>query len=202
MTETLHAETIDCGLTVTATHSTPGALRLHYSVQNLSSLPLYLCNLLWRDVKINAATQQEEFEIQPNLAYIRATNDSVSVGMTVIDFPISDGIKIFHIPCLTRLVPNEVYEAQVELLLPLVPYRPVASAFQPKPLTDHRLIFELGFFSGTSEVEAHISQVNTTEGFAYTIESFLSKSQIIVSVGPFQTPVAVDTANKERVLWD
>ncbi|MBC7921870.1 MAG: hypothetical protein H7Z75_12375 [Ferruginibacter sp.] len=202
MNETLHAETNDCALTVTAGRSTTDVLRLHYRIDNPSPFPLYVCNLFWENTRMDAATQQEELEIQPQLAHVQVTNNGVQVAMRVIDLPVSDGIKIFFIPCLTRIVPNHVYEADLELPLPLVPYAALNGNTDQSSLAYQALTVEAGYFLGTEQLERYINEVATTDGVAYALEPFASKSQTILSVGPFHDLVAVSNKPSKVELWD
>lgn len=198
MNETLHAGTADCKLTVTAIRSTPNVLQLRYKIHNQSSLPLFICNLFWKS-QLEASTKQEKISIQPNAAHVDMLGECVSVGLIVVDVPISDGVKIFMIPYLTRVEPNQEYEANLELALPLSPYSRLTYITQEGAPSSKELKFEMGYFIGTAQVEKYLSKANVSQVDAYTIESFAAKDQFIISVGPFHNLVQVGVP---QTLWD
>ena len=191
MSHTLHTEDAACALTVTATQSANETLRLEYSILNRTAEPLYLCNLFWRDSRVNPTTRKEEFEVSRNDAYLKIENNHLRVALSTISAAISDGTGIRFTPLLTRVEPGQQFTSSLALPLPLVPYLKadnVAPAGVPISMS---LYFEVGYFLGNFTTEKQISPVTTAEGTAYQIAPFLASNQQLIAAGPFGEPVAV-----------
>jgi hypothetical protein len=191
MSQTLHTENAACALTVTATLLAPESIRLEYSVLNRTVEPLYLCNLFWNDSRINPATLEEEFEVNPNDAYLRIEADHLKVALSTIKVDISDGIGIRFIPLLTRVEPQQQFAASLSLALPLAPYRKTKTATPADGPLLLPLYFELGYFLGDAHTQEHIRPANTGRGNAYQITPFLFSNQQLIAAGPFNEAVAV-----------
>lgn len=190
MSQTLHTENAACALTVTASHLAGKLLRLHYRITNHTAEPLYLCNLFWKDSRIDPATGAEQFEISPHDAYVRLDAHRLYVALSVMKVALTDGSGVHFIPCLTRIESNQSFAATLDLPLPLAPYLKSAAI----PANAHVLLplyFELGYFPSHIETEKYLSPVATDAGPAYQLAPFLSGSQQLIATGPFSEPVTV-----------
>ena len=191
MSQTLHTENATCALTVTATPLANETLRLEYSILNRSAEPLYLCNLFWKDSRVNPTTRKEEFDVSRSDAYLEIENNHLKVALSAIKAAISDGIGIRFIPLLTRVEPGQQFTSSLDLALPLAPYLKANNAAPADGPVLMPLYFELGYFPGNASTEKQISPAITAEGNAYQIAPFLASSQQLIAAGPFGEPVAV-----------
>ncbi|RZK32290.1 MAG: hypothetical protein EOO61_17060 [Hymenobacter sp.] len=202
MNESVRAETAECTLTVTITNLGTEAIRISYQVVNNSALPLYLCNQFWENTQFNPVTRQELFEVLPNLAHIQATANQVAVRLALVDLPISDGAKIFFLPCLTRLAAAQQHVAHLDLVLPLIPYGQLAQPVTMPPI-ELALHVELGYFIGDTLTEKYMDEVTTTQGLAYTLAPFEAHKQLLITTKSFEKPVpVVEKSTATRVPWN
>jgi hypothetical protein len=190
MSQTLHTENAACALTVTLTPLATNSIRLEYSVINRTAEPLYLCNLFWKDSRINPATREEEFEVSPNDAYVGLEGDQLKVALSTIKVDISDGLRVRFIPLLTRVEPLQQFAGSLSLALPLAPYLKTNNA-TPAGGPVLPLHFELGYFLGDTPTQEQIQPAITSGGNAYQVTPFLFSSQQLIAAGPFSEAVAV-----------
>jgi hypothetical protein len=191
MSQTLHTENAACALTVTLTPLATDSIRLEYNVLNRSAEPLYLCNLFWKDSRVNPATREEEFEVSPNDAYVRLEGDQLNVALSTIKVNISDGLGVRFIPLLTRLEPRQQFAGSLSLALPLAPYLKTKNATPAGGPVLLPLHFELGYFLGDAPTQEQIQPAITGGGNAYQVTPFLFSSQQLIAAGPFSEAVAV-----------
>jgi hypothetical protein len=191
MSQTLHTENAACALTVTLTLLATESIRLEYSVLNRTAEPLYLCNLFWKDSRINPTTREEQFEVSPNDVYVRIEDDHLKVALSTIKVDISDGIGVRFIPLLTRVEPQRQFMASFSLALPLAPYLKTKNATPAGGPVLLPLHFELGYFLGDAPTQEQIKPAITGSGNAYQVTPFLFSSQQLIAAGPFSEAVAV-----------
>lgn len=189
--QTLHVVGPDCTLDVSIARPTFTTLRIRYEVRNTTDLPLYLCNRLYKTIRRDPDTAAGVYEVQPNLANVQVAAGQVVVGKAVVDVPEWIFVEALQIPCLSRVLPGELFAETVDLSLPLMPYTvydysPVQGAAVLYPL-----MVELGYFLASAYTEGFITTVNTPAGPAYHIDPFPASDQSIIAAGPFAKPVAV-----------
>lgn len=189
--ETLTTTNAECALVITATHPSATTVRLRYRVRNLSSLPMYLCNQLYKDVQRHPSTGAAVFMVQPNLANVQLEGQRVTVGKTVVDVPDWMFVEALQMPCLSRLLPGEEFEEVVELPLPLMPYTVYDYSASQGPLVDCQLQFQLGYFLASPYTESLVTTASTPAGPAYSIGPFPASEQSLITSGPFAETVPV-----------
>ena len=181
----------DCTLEVAVTYPLPDVLRLRYRVHNISALPLYLCNQLYKTITRDRATGELIYGVLSNLANVRLEAEHVVVGKTVVDVPEWMFVESHQIPCLSRLLPGEEWEETFDLALPLMPY----TVYDYSPLTGkpvaRKLLFELGYFLASPHTESFITSVRTPFGSAFYIDAFPASEQSLLVAGPLTEPVFV-----------
>lgn len=189
--ETLTVAGSDCTLEVAVTYPLPNVLRLRYRVHNISALPLYLCNQLYKTITRDRATGELVYGVLSNLANVRLEAERVVVGKTVVDVPEWMFVEAHQIPCLSRLLPGEEWEETFDLALPLMPY--TVYDYSPsagKPVA-RKLLFELGYFLASPRTESFITSVRTPFGSAFYIDAFPASEQSLLVAGSWTEPVFV-----------
>ena len=192
-TETLTTQNADCALTVTADLTQPGVLRLRYEVRNTGALPLYFLNQLWRNIRRDARTNQQVFEVLPDLVNIEVTPETVLVHKAVVDVPYGLLVEVRRIPCLAHVAPGAAYAETLTLPLPLQPYTPYESDGATGPVVSRALRVELGYLRGLPHVVQLLEPVTTPTGTAFYLDAFPARQQSIIGAGPFQAPVLTAT---------
>ncbi|MBC7921871.1 MAG: hypothetical protein H7Z75_12380 [Ferruginibacter sp.] len=187
--ESLTSQSADCTLTVTFTHSVPDVLRLIYSVHNHGTSALYLCNQLYSVPEENSSTTQRAIAVLPNLVHVQVVDEGVKVEKSITNLSFHDGVSVLDIPCLTRLEPGQDHEQALDLSLPLVPYKVHSSRPSPLPPAPLPLLFELGYFIDSRELQPFVREVKTVAGSAYCLEPFMAGKQQLIAVGPFHQHV-------------
>ncbi|HET9502280.1 MAG TPA: hypothetical protein VFO93_01980 [Hymenobacter sp.] len=191
MNETLTTRNADCQLTVTATYQEGGALGLHYEVQNLGPLTLYVCHQLSEPAAADAAGPPPP--INHNLVHVQVEPAGVHLDKALMDLSFRDGIRVLDIPFLTQVLPGQSHAQALSLAVPLLPYRALGGRPEQAPPVRLPVLFSLGYFKGgdgitASEVAANIYQIATSH----------SQEQQVLTVGPFQELVPVANATPSR----
>jgi hypothetical protein len=197
MPETLTYQNAACEATVTVAHPAADVLHIAYRILNRGTEPLYLCNQLLQSS--DPAIGQQPALVSSQAAHVQVDAAGVQVQQAIVDVSVREGIRVLDIPYLTHLPPGQHYEQTLVLPLPLIPAkvhgtRPAQSPAAPLPLR-----VTLGYFVGSPDFAAHTQAVATSLGMAYQVEGFLSNTQQLVTVGPFQAavPVANTTAGPD-----
>lgn len=194
LSETMTAFTTGCEVEITLTHLTADVLRIHYSVRNTSTLPLYLFNQLYKVPYRHPDTQTLVYKVDPNLVNVQLDAAHVKVSKAVATLPDWVFVEALHTPCLSRVLPNETFKEIIELSLPLMPY----TIYEPSPATGlaitRPLLFELGYILASPYTETFITAVETPTSPAFYIEAFPAQEQSLISVSPFKNPVTVIAA--------
>jgi hypothetical protein len=191
--ETLRAENDNGLLTVTVTHSTAEVLNLHYQFYNRSALPIYLLNQLWDTIGTHSTTGQSIFRVSPKLANIEVGTDNVKVSKAVVDVPYGTLVELWHLPCLARVAPSGRYEEMVELPYPLRPYTPYEPEVELGEVVSRKLHFGLGYIVGEADIESTLCPVATAAGSSFYLHGLLAKDQLLLTTGPFEAPVLVNS---------
>lgn len=189
--DTRMTTTAECALVVTVTYPSAAAMRLHYRVRNLSLLPMYLCNQLYKEVQRHPATGEAVFMVQPSLANVQLEGQRVTVGKTVVDVPDWMFVEALQMPCLSRLLPGEELEEVVDLPSPLVPYTVYDYSAPQGLLVQCQLQFQLGYFLASPYTESLITTASTPTGYAYRIGPFPASEQSLITSGLFAESVPV-----------
>jgi hypothetical protein len=197
MPETLTYQNAACEATVTVAHPAADVLHVAYRVLNRGAEPLYLCNQLLQGEA--PASGQLPAPVSSQAAHVQVDATGAQVLQAIVDVSVREGIRVLDIPYLTLLPPGQHYEQTLVLPLPLVPAkvhgaRPAPAAAAPLPLR-----LTLGYFVGSPAFAAQAQEVATSLGTAYRVDDFLSNTQQLLTVGPFQAavPVANTTAGPD-----
>lgn len=190
--ETLSTENAECMLTVAISFPEPQTLQLRYHVRNNDTLPLYLLNQLWQDVRRNPATNQQQAEVPPNLVNIVAHPDLVKISKSIPEIPFGLLVEVPYMPLMLRLEPGADYTQTILLPVPLRPYTTYESNLPDGPLVSRHLYFELGYLRGLPHVTDATTQLATTTGDTiFSTSHFPAKHQSTIAVGPFREALPV-----------
>jgi hypothetical protein len=187
MPETLTYQNAACEATLTVAHPAADVLHIVYRIRNRGAEPLYLCNQLLQD----PTSGHEAVQVSSQAAHVQVDDTGVQVLQAVVDVSVREGIRVLDIPYLTLLPPGQHYEQTLVLPLPLVPAKVHGARPAQSPAALLPLRVTLGYFVGSPAFAAHAQAVATSLGTAYRIEDFLSNTQQLLTVGPFQAAVSV-----------
>ena len=196
MNETLSVRNADCLLLVTATYPAPGRLSLRYHMHNHGPLALYLSTQLAPPTASNGAAPPPP---DPNQVHIQVEPAGVHLDKALMDLSFREDLRVLDIPYLTQVLPGHSFEQTLSLALPLHPYRVHGSrAGQASPVA-LPLRFSLGYFKG----EAGITTCEPADGLpagTYQVAPSHSRTQQVLTAGPFQEPVPVANATPSAEL--
>jgi hypothetical protein len=191
--ETLRTENADSTLTVAVSFPTANILRLHYEFVNTGALPIFLFNQLWDTVGTDPATGQSVFRVLPNLANVAVNADAVTVSKAVVDVPYGLLVETWHLPCLAQVAPGARHAETVELQYPLRPYTPYEPEVELGAVVSRALHFELGYLMGNDATVHTLRPVATATGPAFYLHGLPAKDQRMLTTGPFQASVLVNS---------
>ncbi|RZK33936.1 MAG: hypothetical protein EOO57_12170 [Hymenobacter sp.] len=196
MDETVTAHNADCTLTVTATYQPGAALRLRHQLLNFSAWPLYVCSQL---PELTSPTGPDESVIwlRPGLVHIEVEPQGVQLAKASRDLSFHDGIRALAIPHLSAVQPGQTLEQEIEVAVPMQPYRAFGKRPGQAPAIPLALWFTLGYFRGTPELVAGLTVVQAGPPGTYEVDFTQSWQEVRVAVGPFSelVPVANATPN-------
>ena len=191
-TETLSAENTECALTATISFPQPETLQLTYHVRNNDTVPLYLLNQLWQDIRRNPATNQPQAEVPSNLVNIVARDEWVKISKAIPEIPFGLLVEVPYMPGMLRLEPGADFTQTITLPVPLRPYTTYESNLPDGPLVTRLLHFELGYLRGLAHVVEAATPLATTTGEAiFSTPHFPAKHQSVIAVGPFREALPV-----------
>jgi len=190
--ETLSAENAECALTVTIALTQPDTLQLEYRVRNHDTVPLYLFNQLWQDLRRDPATNQHQALVPPNLVNIVERGEWVKISKAIPEIPFGILVEVPYMPFMFRLEPGADYTQTITLPVPLRPYTTYESRRPDGPLVSRELHFELGYLRGLPELAEAITSLTTSTGeVIFSTHHFPAKYQSIIAVGPFKEAFSV-----------
>ena len=189
--EMLRAENAACEATVTVALPADDVLHVAYRVVNRGSEPLYLCNQLLQGQAPDTATDQEAVRVSSQTAHAQVDAAGVQVLQAIVNVSFREDIRALDIPYLTLLPPGQHYEQTIVLPLPLVPAKVHGARPAQAPAILLPLWVTLGYFVSFPAFATHAQAVGTSLGMAYQVEAFLSNTQQLLTIGPFQAPIPV-----------
>lgn len=190
--ETLSVENAECVLTVTLAFPKPDMLQLTYHMRNTDTVPLYLLNQLWQNIRRNPTTSQPQAEAPQNLVNIVEREEWVRISKAIPEIPFGLLVEVPYMPCMLRLEPGADYTQIISLAVPLRPYTTYESNLPDGPLVTRLLCFELGYLRGLPHVVEAATPLTTTAGdVIFSTQHLSANHQSVVAAGPFREALLV-----------
>ncbi len=157
-------------------------LRARYEAANVGTSDLYLFNRLWRTY-----TEQNVFELDANLVYIKAQGNNAWLLKGIPDIPENVHVEMPVVPCVTTLQRGQRTDETLQIKLPLRPFDPYMWEEQPVIQNPAAVVFSLGYFRVSEIGNRPVNYVRSTLGQAlYAYVTPWEQLRVSTAPAPFR----------------